>query len=47
MIDFAINAVMAADRALLVDVLDASEQPAGNAWAGIMGGFGSVFGFFL
>ncbi|KZS96756.1 MFS general substrate transporter [Sistotremastrum niveocremeum HHB9708] len=47
MIDFAINAVMAADRALLVDVLDVSEQPAGNAWAGIMGGTGSVFGFFL
>jgi hypothetical protein len=47
MIDFSINAVMASDRALLVDVLDTEDQPAGNAWAGAMFAVGSVSGFFL
>jgi solute carrier family 45 protein 1/2/4 len=35
------------DRALLVDILPASEQEAGNAWAGRMFGLGSVMGFFV
>lgn len=44
-IDFSVNAVQAADRALLVDVLPASEQGEVNAWAGRMTGIGSVAGF--
>jgi solute carrier family 45 protein 1/2/4 len=46
LIDFSINAVMAVDRALLVDTLPPSAQPAGNAWAACMIGVGSVIGFF-
>ncbi|KAF4603016.1 hypothetical protein EYR38_003421 [Pleurotus pulmonarius] len=47
LIDFSINAVQAVDRALLVDTLPSSEQPAGNAWAARMLGVGSVVGFFV
>lgn len=47
LIDFAINAVMAMDRALLVDTLPPAAQAAGNAWAARMLGFGSVIGFFV
>ncbi|TFK21002.1 sucrose transporter [Coprinopsis marcescibilis] len=46
-IDFAINAVQAMDRALLVDTLSPSRQAAGNAWAARMLGVGSVVGFFV
>lgn len=46
-IDFSINAVQAADRAILVDLLPPSEQELGNAWAGRMFGLGSVAGFFV
>ncbi|KAJ3994904.1 hypothetical protein F5050DRAFT_1695310 [Lentinula boryana] len=40
------SAVMAVDRALLVDVLPSTLQPSGNAWAARMAGFGSVVGYF-
>jgi solute carrier family 45, member 1/2/4 len=46
-IDFSINAVMATDRALLVDILPASDQELGNAWAGRLAGVGSIAGFFV
>ncbi|KAJ3795466.1 sucrose transporter [Lentinula aff. detonsa] len=46
LIDFSVNAVMAVDRALLVDVLPSTLQPSGNAWAARMAGFGSVVGYF-
>jgi solute carrier family 45 protein 1/2/4 len=46
-IDFSINAVMAVDRALLVDTLPRDEQAKGNAWAAIMVGIGGVSGFFF
>ncbi|KAF5352299.1 hypothetical protein D9758_011927 [Tetrapyrgos nigripes] len=47
LIDFSINAVMAVDRALVVDTLPASMQSAGTAWAARMGGVGAVVGFFV
>ncbi|PVF94319.1 MFS general substrate transporter [Serendipita vermifera] len=46
-IDFSINAVQAADRALLVDTLPSSQQERGNAWAGRMLSIGSVVGFWV
>ncbi|KAF9515837.1 hypothetical protein BS47DRAFT_1444339, partial [Hydnum rufescens UP504] len=46
-IDFSINAVMATDRAILVDILPASDQELGNAWAGRLAGLGSIAGFFV
>ncbi|KAG5653717.1 hypothetical protein H0H81_011122 [Sphagnurus paluster] len=46
-IDFSINAVMAMDRALLVDTLPPSAQADGNAWAARMLGVGAVVGFFV
>ncbi|KAH0581106.1 General alpha-glucoside permease [Termitomyces sp. J132] len=45
LIDFSINAVMAMDRALLVDALPPAAQASGNAWAARMLGLGSVVGF--
>jgi solute carrier family 45, member 1/2/4 len=45
--DFAINAAMAVDRALLVDMVPPSKQALANAWAARMGGIGSVVGFFV
>ncbi|CDZ96832.1 Sucrose transporter and related proteins [Phaffia rhodozyma] len=47
LVDFSVNAIMAADRALLVDTLPPSQQEAGNAWAGRLSGFGSVAGFWI
>ncbi|KAF8056981.1 major facilitator superfamily domain-containing protein [Lyophyllum atratum] len=47
LIDFSINAVMAMDRALLVDTLPPSAQASGNAWAARMLGIGAVVGFFV
>lgn len=38
---------MAADRALLVDVLPPTDQGHVNAWAGRMMGIGNVSGFFM
>ncbi|KAL0946318.1 hypothetical protein HGRIS_012558 [Hohenbuehelia grisea] len=46
-IDFAINAVQAVDRALLVDTLPSSEQANGNAWGARMLAIGSVVGFYV
>lgn len=46
-IDFAVNAVMATDRALVVDTLPPAQQEEGSAWGGRMFGFGSVLGFFV
>ncbi|KAH7098181.1 MFS general substrate transporter [Auriculariales sp. MPI-PUGE-AT-0066] len=46
-IDFSVNAVQAADRAILVDVWPREEQERGNAWAARMGGIGSITGFFI
>jgi len=47
LIDFSINAVMAVDRALLVDTLPPDVQASGHAWAARMQGFGAVIGFFV
>ncbi|KAF5384381.1 hypothetical protein D9615_003131 [Tricholomella constricta] len=47
LIDFSINAVMAMDRALLVDTLPPAAQASGNAWAARMHGVGAVVGFFV
>ena len=44
-LDFSINAVQAADRALIVDTLPASRQVVANAWATRVSGFGAVVGF--
>ncbi|KAF0556687.1 MFS general substrate transporter [Gigaspora margarita] len=46
-LDFAINAVMAGCRALIVDSLPPSQQEEGTAWAGKMVGIGSVIGYFM
>ncbi|CAG8622615.1 2253_t:CDS:2 [Paraglomus occultum] len=46
-LDFAINAVQASCRALLIDSLPSSQQEEGTAWAGIMVGAGNVFGYFM
>ncbi|RHZ75896.1 hypothetical protein Glove_208g179 [Diversispora epigaea] len=46
-LDFAINAVMAAARAIIVDCLPPSQQEEGTAWAGKMVGIGSVIGYFM
>ncbi|KAG6894396.1 hypothetical protein C0992_006288 [Termitomyces sp. T32_za158] len=45
LIDFSMNAVMAMDRALLVDTIPPAAQASGNAWAARMLGLGSVIGF--
>ncbi|KAG6849814.1 hypothetical protein H0H93_004763 [Arthromyces matolae] len=47
LIDFSINAVMAMDRALVVDTLPPAAQASGNAWAARMLGVGAVIGFFV
>ncbi|GAA5866002.1 hypothetical protein JCM3774_005554 [Rhodotorula dairenensis] len=46
-IDFSVNVIQAMDRSLLVDVVSPSQQPAANAWAGRMFGFGAVFGYWI
>ncbi|CAG8498279.1 9096_t:CDS:2 [Ambispora gerdemannii] len=46
-LDFAINTVQACIRALIVDSLPPSQQEEGTAWAGKMGGIGSVVGYFM
>ncbi|KAF7308489.1 hypothetical protein HMN09_00697900 [Mycena chlorophos] len=47
LLDFSVNAVMAADRALVVDLLPPSMQNEANAWAARMIGFGGILGFFV
>ncbi|GJN89623.1 hypothetical protein Rhopal_002610-T1 [Rhodotorula paludigena] len=46
-IDFSVNVIQAMDRSLLVDVVPAAQQPAANAWASRMFGFGAVFGYWI
>ncbi|KIM76089.1 hypothetical protein PILCRDRAFT_826740 [Piloderma croceum F 1598] len=46
-IDFSVNAVMAVDRALMVDVLPSPEQPSATAWAARMVFIGAIAGFFI
>jgi solute carrier family 45 protein 1/2/4 len=45
-IDFAINAVQACCRALIVDVLPVSQQQHGSAWASRMIAVGNIMGYF-
>lgn len=40
--DFSVNVIQAMDRSLLVDVVPAAQQPAANAWASRMFGFGGA-----
>jgi len=47
LMDFAANAVMAVDRAILVDVLPSSKQALANAWGARMGSIGRMLGFFI
>ena len=47
LMDFSLNAVMAMDRALLVDTLPPDMQASGHAWAARMQAFGAVIGFFV
>ncbi|KAJ2339385.1 hypothetical protein GGF43_006656, partial [Coemansia sp. RSA 2618] len=46
-LDFAINCLQASLRALIVDVLPASRQDAGTAWASRMIGIGNVAGYLM
>ncbi|KAE9386924.1 hypothetical protein BT96DRAFT_1082268 [Gymnopus androsaceus JB14] len=39
--------VMVVDCVLLVDILPATLQPSGNAWAAQMAAFGSIIGYFV
>ncbi|CAG8463563.1 6417_t:CDS:2 [Ambispora leptoticha] len=45
-LDFSLNAVMAACRALIVDISPLSQQEIGNAWAGRMIHVGNIAGYF-
>lgn len=47
LIDFSVNAVMAVDRALIVDTVPPSAQPQATAWAARMVAIGAVLGFFF
>lgn len=46
-LDFAVNAVMALDRSLILDMLPAEQQAAGNAWVARICSIGSILGFFV
>ncbi|KAI9696601.1 MAG: hypothetical protein M1836_005620 [Candelina mexicana] len=46
-VDFAINAVQATARCLIVDTLAESQQQLGSAWAGRMLGLGHVLGYLV
>lgn len=46
-LDFAINAVQACCRSIIVDVLPTLEQQTGSAWAARMAASGHVIGFFI
>lgn len=45
-VDFAINAVQACCRALIVDTLPVSRQQIGSAWASRMIAVGNIAGYF-
>ena len=47
LVDFAINAVQASCRSLIVDTLPISQQQHGSAWATRMTGAGSLIGYFI
>lgn len=46
-LDFAVNAVMAVDRSLILDMLPAEQQAAGNAWVARICAIGSILGFYV
>ncbi|KAK0521193.1 hypothetical protein OC835_006960 [Tilletia horrida] len=46
-IDFSVNAVMSVDRALILDILPASQQALGNAWAVRLTSTGLLLGFLI
>jgi len=46
-IDFSVNAVMAVDRALIVDVLSPAVQDQANAWGSRMLSLGGLAGFYI
>jgi solute carrier family 45 protein 1/2/4 len=46
-LDFAINAVQACCRSLIVDTLPISQQQAGSAWASRMGATGNIIGYLI
>lgn len=46
-LDFAINAVQACCRSLIVDTLPISKQQAGSAWASRMGASGNIIGYLV
>jgi solute carrier family 45 protein 1/2/4 len=46
-LDFAINAVQACCRSLIVDTLPISEQQTGSAWASRMGASGNILGYLI
>lgn len=46
-LDFAINAVQACTRSIIVDVLPTEAQQTGSAWAARMGASGHVIGFLI
>ncbi|KAL1921966.1 uncharacterized protein VTP21DRAFT_10608 [Calcarisporiella thermophila] len=46
-LDFSINTVQAASRALIVDSLPPSQQEEGSAWASRMIGLGAIGGYFM
>ena len=46
-LDFAINAVQACCRSLIVDTLPISKQQAGSAWASRMGASGNIIGYLI
>jgi len=45
-VDFAVNAVQACCRALIVDTLPVSQQQHGSAWASRMVAVGNIVGYF-
>ncbi|KAI3648874.1 hypothetical protein MP228_006728 [Amoeboaphelidium protococcarum] len=46
-LDFSINIVQAASRALILDVLPADQQQAGNSWASGMISIGNIVGYYI
>ena len=46
-LDFAINAVQACCRSLIVDTLPMSQQQTGSAWASRMGASGNIIGYLI
>jgi solute carrier family 45 protein 1/2/4 len=46
-IDFSVNAINALDRALLLDLVDSSQQSIANAWSARLSGLGAIIGFFI